>query len=109
MIKDDEILSGLNAQKLRLLAYEAILYLIEVLDLRSDSNKQIQKNDESTKITTYLGDINSTLIEVKELLRRCEKDSMNNGRKGLLPSHEMILKLDKNLNQYSSKLGVILT
>lgn len=34
LIKDDEILNNFNGQKLRLLAYEAVLFLVEMMNSR---------------------------------------------------------------------------
>lgn len=35
LINDNQILNTFNAQKLRLLAYELILYIVEIIDVRN--------------------------------------------------------------------------
>jgi hypothetical protein len=55
---------------MRLLAYETILYLVEMLDTKKGPMAGEDRNEEKNLISSFLGQINSTLYEVKELLKR---------------------------------------
>lgn len=65
--------------------------------------------NEKGKINSYLGEINSTLIEVKELLKKCDREALSRGHKGYLLSMEAVTSMDRNLNQYAYRLGAIFT
>lgn len=54
LLKDDQFLNGFNGQKLRLLAYETILYLVEVLDTNNQSTNIPVDNITNKSILSYL-------------------------------------------------------
>ncbi len=77
------MLSNMNAQKLRLLAYESILYLVETLNYKSENEKCLDKAVAKNKIEHFLSEIQNTLLSIKEILNRFYTD-----KESLLKDHK---------------------
>lgn len=80
-----------------------------MLDCKKDPAKCSESINEKAKISSYLKDINSTLIEVKEMLKKCDREGMGSGRKSYLLSNEAVVSMDKSLGQYAYRLAAIFT